>query len=720
MFDLHAKLAQELAVNTQQVAAAIELLDQGATVPFIARYRKEVTQGLNDIELRQLEEKLLYWRDLEARRQVIIKSLTEQEKLTDALKEKLYQVDNKTQLEDIYLPYKPKRRNKAQMAKEAGLQPLADYIAETPQANIYQHAQAYINFEQEVDTIEKVAEGCRYILMEYFSEHAELREKLRNFMWEYGILHSTVVPEQEENGAKFKDYFDYQEKIAKIPSHRALALFRGRNTDILELDFLIGEDNNQEACIYIIKEHFQYKTLDPWLEETLQWAWKLKLLPQLELELKLQLKEQAEEDAIQVFTKNLKDLLLTSPAGSHITMGLDPGIRTGVKLAIIDKTGKVLETNTIYPHAPQNKWQESIETIKNAIKHYQITLIAIGNGTASRETDQLVTESLKNTPNVHKIIISEAGASVYSASEIAAQEFPDLDVSLRGAISIARRLQDPLAELVKIDAKSIGVGQYQHDVNQAKLSRSLDATVEDCVNAVGVDVNTASYALLTHVSGLGPSLAKNIVAYRDQNGAFENRETLKKVPRLGTKAFEQSAAFLRINQGNNPLDSSAVHPEAYPIVQKILDKTQIAIKNLIGNSTIINTLQAKDFTDQQFGLYTIHDIFKELEKPGRDPRPEFKMAKFNEDIHEITDLIQGMRLEGTITNVTDFGAFVDIGVHQDGLIHISQLANRFIKNPREIVKTGDIVTVTVVEIDLKRKRISLSMKENQNTQINQQ
>lgn len=718
--DIIEKLAKELLVNARQVNAAVELLDGGATVPFIARYRKEVTGGLDDTQLRNLEERLGYLRELNARRQTILESISSQGKLTPDLEQAILDTDSKTVLEDLYLPYKPKRRTKAQIAREAGLEPLLDSLLADRKLNPLQAAIAFINEEKGVKSAEEALEGARQILMERIAEDATLLNELREQIWQRGIIVSSVVKDKEQEAAKFRDYFDYQEAISKIPSHRALALFRGRNEDMLNIVLKPAQDDAEEhkLCAAKVTNFLQVSDLslpvDAWLAETAHLAWKVKLFSRIDLDLKQRLRELAEQEAIRVFASNLRDLLLAAPAGAKTTMGLDPGIRTGVKVAIVDPTGKLLHTHTIYPHAPKNQWQESIAVLAHLIKTHGVNLVSIGNGTASRETDQLVADVQKLHSDLvfTKIVVSEAGASVYSASELAAKEFPELDVSLRGAVSIARRLQDPLAELVKIDPKSIGVGQYQHDVNQSHLAKSLDNVVEDCVNAVGVDVNTASVALLKQVSGLTSSVSENIVAFRNQNGPFKNRTQLKKVPRLGDKVFEQAAGFLRITNGDNPLDASAVHPEAYPVVEAIMDNTGKSIRDLIGQSSFLRGLKAANFTSEQFGLPTVTDILQELEKPGRDPRPEFKSVQFKAGIEAITDLRPGMALEGVVTNVANFGAFVDIGVHQDGLVHISHLADVFVKDPRDVVKTGEMVKVTVLEVDVPRKRISLSMKSN--------
>ncbi len=716
--DITQHIADELAVTPRQVATAVALLDEGATVPFIARYRKEATGGLDDTQLRSLEERLAYLRELEQRRQVILDSIRTQNKLTPKLEKSILQADSKTLLEDLYLPYKPKRRTKAQIAREAGLAPLAETLLKDRQTLPEQLANDYIDAKKDIADTEAALAGARQIIMEDLAEQAALLRELREQVWEQGILHATVVVGKETEGAKFSDYFDYLEAIRKIPSHRALALFRGRNENILNLTLLPSANPESPHRIYEqrvarhLDVHGGSLPGDIWMAETARLAWKIKLFPRIDLDLKARLRETAEQEAIKVFASNLRDLLLAAPAGRKITMGLDPGLRTGVKVAIVDATGKLLDTTTIYPHAPQKKWPQAIAELAAMISRQRVDLISIGNGTGSRETDQLVSELLQQHPEmkISKVITSEAGASVYSASALAAREFPDLDVSLRGAVSIARRLQDPLAELVKITPKSIGVGQYQHDVNQGRLARSLEATVEDCVNAVGVDVNTASASLLQQVSGLSATVSQNIVAYRDKNGAFRNRGQLQQVPRLGDKTYQLAAGFLRIIQGNNPLDASAVHPEAYPVVEKILQDTGKSIRDLIGQSQFLRKLDPAQYTDETFGLPTVVDILQELEKPGRDPRPEFHSIQFRKGVEKISDLEVGMTLSGVVTNVANFGAFVDIGVHQDGLVHISQLADRFVRDPRDVVKTGDLVRVKVLEVDAQRKRISLSMK----------
>ncbi|MFQ2428202.1 Tex family protein [Aeromonas caviae] len=710
------QIAGELNARPEQVQAAVRLLDEGATVPFIARYRKEVTGGLDDSQLRTLESRLGYLRELADRRQVILRSIEEQGKLTPELARELNEADSKTRLEDLYLPYKPKRRTKGQMAIEAGLEPLADLLLGDPMKDPEQEAVRFLNVEQGITDGKAALDGARYILMERFAEQADLLEKLRDYLWHNATLRTRVVAGKEQEGAKFKDYFEHDEPLHKAPSHRVLAMLRGRNEGILNLALVTGEDEGTSPCEGIIAHHLrlnlQHRPADKWLQGVVSWTWKIKLSLQMETELIGRIRESAEDEAIKVFAMNLKDLLMAAPAGMRCTMGLDPGIRTGVKVAVVDATGKLVDHATIYPFEPKRQVDQSLKTLSELCQKHKVELISIGNGTASRETDRLVSDLFERYPaaKAQKIVVSEAGASVYSASELASQEFPDLDVSIRGAVSIARRLQDPLAELVKIDPKSIGVGQYQHDVGQSQLARRLDAVVEDCVNAVGVDVNTASVALLNRVSGLSQTLAQNIVAYRDENGAFKSRQQLLKVSRLGPKAFEQCAGFLRIRGGSNPLDGSAVHPESYPVVERILAKLEQTVGSLLGNSSLLRTLKPTDYTDEQFGVPTVTDIIGELDKPGRDPRPEFKTATFKEGVEKISDLVPEMVLEGVVTNVTNFGAFVDIGVHQDGLVHISSLTDRFVKDPREVVKAGDIVRVKVLEVDVPRKRISLTMR----------
>ncbi|GHW54151.1 RNA-binding transcriptional accessory protein [Vibrio cholerae] len=715
------QIAQELNVRPEQVIAAVTLIDDGNTVPFIARYRKEVTGGLDDTQLRNLDSRLAYLREMDDRRQTILKSIQEQGKLTPELEQAILSADSKNRLEDLYLPYKPKRRTKGQIAIEAGLEPLADTLWTKPNTDPESEAAKYINAEKGVADSKAALDGARAIVMERIAEDANLLEKIRQHLNRNAEIVSRVVEGKEQAGEKFKDYFDHREPISKAPSHRALAMLRGRNEGFLTLtlnaDPELEESARQSYCETLIAEHYgihlSQATADAWRKQVISWAWKIKISMHMETELMSAMKERAEIEAIEVFATNLKDLLMAAPAGPRATLGLDPGLRTGCKVAVVDATGKVLATDTIYPHAPQHQYDRAMQSIALLVKKFNVDLIAIGNGTASRETDAFAADLIKRgNLKVQKIMVSEAGASVYSASELAAKEFPNLDVSLRGAVSIARRLQDPLAELVKIDPKSIGVGQYQHDVSQTLLAKRLDAIVEDCVNAVGVDVNTASAALLTRVAGLSAALAQNIVDYRDENGRFESRSALKKVPRLGPKAFEQCASFLRIMDGKNPLDASAVHPEAYPVVKTIAEKNSKDLKALIGNTEFLRTLRAVDYTDENFGVPTVTDIIKELDKPGRDPRPEFKTATFAEGIHEVSDLEVGMVLEGVVSNVANFGAFVDIGVHQDGLVHISALTDRFISDPREVVKAGDIVKVKVMEVDLQRKRIALSMRLN--------
>lgn len=711
-------IASELQARPEQVDSAIRLLDEGNTVPFIARYRKEVTGGLDDTQLRQLETRLGYLRELEERRATILKSIDDQGKLTEQLAGAINGTMSKTELEDLYLPYKPKRRTRGQIAIEAGLEPLADSLWQDPQQDPDTLAARYVDADKGVADTKAALDGARYILMERFSEDAALLAKVRNYLWKNAYLVSKVVEGKEEEGAKFRDYFDHHEPIANVPSHRALAMFRGRNEGVLQLslnaDPQFEQAPRESYCEQIIIDHLGLRLnnapADAWRKAVVNWTWRIKVLLHLETELMGTLRERAEDEAINVFARNMHDLLMAAPAGMRATMGLDPGLRTGVKVAVVDGTGKLVATDTIYPHTGQAaKAAASVAAL--CIKH-NVELVAIGNGTASRETERFYLDVQRQFPEVkgQKVIVSEAGASVYSASELAAQEFPDLDVSIRGAVSIARRLQDPLAELVKIDPKSIGVGQYQHDVSQTQLARKLDAVVEDCVNAVGVDLNTASVPLLARVAGLTRLMAQNIVGWRDENGRFSNREQLLKVSRLGPKAFEQCAGFLRINHGDNPLDASTVHPEAYPIVERILAATRQSLQELMGNPTELRGLKASEFTDERFGVPTVTDIIKELEKPGRDPRPEFKTATFADGVETMNDLQLGMILEGSVTNVTNFGAFVDIGVHQDGLVHISSLADKFVDDPHKVVKAGDIVKVKVMEVDLQRKRIALTMR----------
>lgn len=712
------KIASELNVPAKSVQSAIDLLDDGATVPFIARYRKEVTGGLDDTQLRTLLERLHYLRELQDRKQTVLSSIEEQGKLSEELKQAIDAADNKTLLEDLYLPYKPKRRTKAQIARENGLLPLAEALLSQPELNPEVVATEYLS--EHVSDAKAALDGARAILMEKFAEEAELMGMLRDKLWREGQIHATVIAGQEVAGEKFKDYFDHVESLHSIPSHRVLAMLRGRNEGILAINVQYQADDTpiteQSAYEQLIAAQFSIADLgrpaDRWLRDTVRLSWRAKIFLSLELEALTRLKEAADQAAISVFAQNLKDLLLAAPAGRLTTLGLDPGIRTGVKVAVVDDTGKLLETTTIYPHQPRNDWQGSLAVLAQLVLRHQVQLIAIGNGTASRETDKLAAELIRSLPQqgLQKIVVSEAGASVYSASALAAKEFPDLDVSLRGAVSIARRLQDPLAELVKIDPKSIGVGQYQHDVNQTQLAKSLDAVVEDCVNAVGVDVNTASAPLLARISGLNTTLANNIVSYRDSHGAFTNRQTLLKVPRLGEKTFEQAAGFLRIQGGDEPLDASAVHPESYPVVSRMLATAHLHATELIGNRQAIKALNPSDYIQTNVGLPTILDILAELEKPGRDPRGEFHTATFAEGVEDIKDLQPGMELEGVVSNVAAFGAFVDIGVHQDGLVHVSAMADRYVSDPREVVKAGDVVKVKVVEIDIARRRIALTMR----------
>jgi protein Tex len=713
------RIADELGVRAEQVTAAVGLLDEGATVPFISRYRKEVTGGLDDTQMRNLEERLRYLRELEERRASIISSVNEQGKMTPELERDLLTADTKNRLEDLYLPYKQKRRTKAQIAREAGLDPLAQGLFTDPTQDPETLAANFVDADKGVPDVKAALDGAKQILMEQFAEDAELLGRLRSFLWDDGKLSSRVQEGKETEGAKFQDYFQHDEAINKVPSHRALAMFRGRNEGFLALAIVVGNPEEKAAthpCELMIAERFgirdQKRAADKWLNEVVRWTWRVKLLTHLETDLMGQLRDAAEIEAINVFGANLKDLLLAAPAGPKATIGLDPGLRTGVKVAVIDATGKVVDHGAVFPHAPANRVREAEMAIVAMAKKHNIELVAIGNGTASRETERLVLDIIKQFPELKlkKAIVSEAGASVYSASEFAAKEFPDLDVTIRGAVSIARRLQDPLAELVKIDPKSIGVGQYQHDVNQSQLARALDAVVEDCVNAIGVDVNTASVPLLARVSGLNQTIATNIVAHRDANGMFKNRDQLKDVTRFGAKTFEQAAGFLRVMNGDNPLDASTVHPESYSVVNRIAERCNRALKSLVGDSSFLRGLKAADYTDEKFGVPTVTDIIKELDKPGRDPRPEFKTADFKDGVEDIKDLKPGMILEGCVTNVAAFGAFVDIGVHQDGLVHISALSSTFVKDPRTVVKAGDIVKVKVVEIDVPRKRIALTMR----------
>ncbi len=716
---IESRIAQELNVHANQVAAAVALLDDGATVPFVARYRKEATGGLDDTQLRHLEERLGYLRELEERRAAVLASIDEQGKLTPELRADLLGAETKQRLEDLYLPYKPKRRTKAQIAREAGLGPLAEQLFADPMLTPEAEAADYINPDLGIADVKAALDGARQILMEQFSEDAALIERLRAHLQDNGRVVSRLIEGKESEGQKFRDWFEFDEPWKAMPSHRALALFRGRNEGVLSVTVKLPEELAGlpgSPCEGHIAAHFglrdQGRPGDKWLLDCVRWTWKVKLSLHLELDLMNALFERAEQEAIRVFASNLKDLLLAAPAGPKAVIGLDPGIRTGVKVAVVDRTGKVLETAVIYPHEPRNDWNGALATLSRLASRHHAEIISIGNGTASRETDKLAADLMRLQPELglSKVTVSEAGASVYSASELAAREFPDMDVSLRGAVSIARRLQDPLAELVKIEPKAIGVGQYQHDLGQAKLGQALEAVVEDCVNAVGVDVNTASAALLTRVSGLNTTLANQIVAHRDTHGPFPNREALKQVSRLGPKTFELAAGFLRVPSGDNPLDTSSVHPEAYPVVQRILADLSLDMKSVIGNTDVLKRLDAGKYVDDRFGLPTVRDILKELEKPGRDPRPAFKTASFQEGVHDLKDLKPGMQLEGVVTNVTNFGAFVDIGVHQDGLVHISALSEKFVKDPREVVKAGDIVKVKVLEIDVARKRIALTMR----------
>ena len=710
------KIATELNVRSEQVSAAIALLDEGSTVPFISRYRKEATDGLDDLQLRDLELRLRYLREMDNRVETIVASIKEQEKLTPALEKQIRNAETKTELEDLYLPYKKKRRTKAMIAIEAGLEPLADKLFADPTLDPQAQAAEFIG--EGLEDTKAALDGARDILMERFSEDAALMGRLRNHLWDNGELRSSVVEKNKADAAKFTDYFDYSERLNKIPSHRALAVFRGRKEGFLSVE--IGsaglESGATDPCEGMIANHFgiqnKSRLADKWLSEVITWTWRIKLIYRLETDLLGQLRDQSDDEAIRVFTENMKAILLAPPAGNKVTLGLDPGLRTGVKVCVVDRTGKFMEDTAIYPHQPRNQWDESISVLAKLAKKYGVELIAIGNGTASRETDKLAGDLIKlhKELKLDKAMVSEAGASVYSASDIAREEFPDLDVTVRGAISIARRLQDPLAELVKLDPKSIGVGQYQHDVSQFKLGQSLNTVVEDCVNAVGVDVNMASAALLKQVSGLSSSIATNIVEYRNQHGEFKNRRDLKDVPRFGAKSYEQAAGFLRIVNGDNPLDASAVHPESYSVVKKIGTASKKKIVEMMGDRRFLSKLNPADYTDEKFGLPTVTDILVELEKPGRDPRPEFKTAEFKDGVESMKDLKAGMRLEGVITNVTNFGAFVDVGVHQDGLVHISALSNQFVKDPHTVVKTGDVVKVKVMEVDLQRKRIALTMR----------
>lgn len=724
MVSIQARIAEELGVREQQVQATVELLDGGATVPFIARYRKEVTGSLDDAQLRTLEERLGYLRELEARRKVILDSVRDQGKLDAKLEAAILAADSKSRLEDIYLPYKPKRRTKAEIAKEAGLEALADLLLNDPTVEPLVRAEPFVSADKNVATAAAALEGARAILVERFAENADLIGALREEFWGNGRLISKVREGKQEAGAKFSDYFDFSELLAKMPSHRVLALCRGEREEILGLTVEPDDPATRPPASQAIPSAYELRIMrayaisdqgrpgDKWLTETVRWAWRTKITIMLSIDLRLRLWTAAEEEAVRVFASNLRDLLLAAPAGARATLGLDPGFRSGVKVAVVDATGKVVATSTIYPHEPQRRWDESLAILARLVREHKVELIAIGNGTASRETDKLAIELLKGLAEIklQKIVVSEAGASVYSASAYASEELPELDVTLRGAVSIARRLQDPLAELVKIDPKSIGVGQYQHDLSEFKLSKSLDAVVEDCVNGVGVDLNTASAPLLARVSGIGPGLAQGIVSHRDTHGAFRSRKALKDVPRLGPKAFEQCAGFLRIPGGDDPLDASAVHPESYPVVHRIISATKSRIDALLGNAPALRALSPASFVDEKFGLPTVTDILRELEKPGRDPRPAFKTAEFKAGVETLNDLEPGMILEGVVTNVAAFGAFVDVGVHQDGLVHVSAMSNSFVKDPRSVVKPGDIVRVKVLEVDKPRKRISLTLR----------
>nr|WP_202469253.1 Tex family protein [Streptomyces sp. SID2888] len=714
---IEGRIAEELGVRERQVQAAVELLDGGSTVPFIARYRKEATEMLDDAQLRTIEERLRYLRELEERRTAILESVREQGKLTEELEARIRGAETKARLEDIYLPFKPKRRTKAQIAREAGLEPLAEGLLGDPTVEPHAAAAAFVDADKGVPDAQSALEGARAILTERFSEDADLIGELRERMWARGRLVSKVREGKEEAGAKFADYFDFAEPFTELPSHRVLAMLRGEKEEVLDLALEPEEPTDGPSSYETTVAHRfgiadRGRAADKWLTDTVRWAWRTRLLVHLGIDLRLRLRTSAEDEAVTVFAANLRDLLLAAPAGTRATLGLDPGFRTGVKVAVVDATGKVVATDVIYPHVPANKWDQAIAKLARLSEEHAVELIAIGNGTASRETDKLATELIAKHPELKltKVMVSEAGASVYSASAFASQELPDMDVSLRGAVSIARRLQDPLAELVKIDPKSIGVGQYQHDLSEVKLSRSLDAVVEDCVNGVGVDVNTASAPLLARVSGISSGLAENIVAHRDANGRFTSRAQLKKVSRLGPKAYEQCAGFLRIREGDDPLDASSVHPEAYPVVRRMVKTAGQEVASLIGNTSMLRSLKASDFVDDTFGLPTVTDILKELEKPGRDPRPAFRTATFKDGVEKLSDLSSGMVLEGVVTNVAAFGAFVDVGVHQDGLVHVSAMSKTFVKDPRDVVKPGDIVKVKVLDVDIPRKRISLTLR----------
>ncbi len=728
---LIARLAREVAITQQQAQSAVELLDGGATVPFIARYRKEATQGLDDVQLRLLDERLIYLRELDERRDAVLASIKEQGKLTDELAVAIDRALTKQEIEDLYAPYKQKRRTKAQIAREAGLQPLADALFANPSLVPLDEAVAFVNADAGFSDASSCLDGARDILSETWAEDASLVGKVREWLWTNGLFESKLVEGKEKDGEKFRDYFDYAEPINRVPSHRALAVFRGWMSEMLTIKLVsplplgevaqsAGEGKKTASAAFNpcegmiatrLKWAHQSRAADDWLKRVVSWTWKVKLAPSLERDLFAKLRESAEEVAIKVFGDNVRDLMLAAPAGNKVVMGLDPGIRTGVKVAIVDSTGKVIATNTVYPHEPRKDWDGSLNTLRKLCEAHNVQLIAIGNGTASRETDQLAADLIKQTAaGITKVVVSEAGASVYSASEYASQELPELDVSLRGAVSIARRLQDPLAELVKIDPKSIGVGQYQHDVNQTLLAKKLDAVVEDCVNSVGVDVNLASAPLLARVAGLSASNARAIVTHRERDGAFADREAIRKVSGIGPKTFEQCAGFLRIQGGSNPLDASAVHPESYPLVEKIIARAKRPLAEILGNAGALKSVPANAFATEGIGEITVKDVLAELEKPGRDPRPEFQVARFNDGVNDIKDLVEGMILEGTVTNVAAFGAFVDVGAHQDGLVHVSQLANKFVKDPKDVVKAGQIVKVKVVEVDIVRKRIALTMR----------
>ncbi|MFI6578181.1 Tex family protein [Nocardiopsis sp. NPDC050513] len=718
------RIADELGVGAHQVTAAVGLLDGGSTVPFVARYRKEATGGLDDAQLRTLEERLRYLRELAERRTAVLESIRSQGKLDEELEARINAADSKARLEDIYLPYKPKRRTKAQIAREAGLEPLAEGLLADPSLDPQQSAAAYVDADRGVADAKAALDGARAILVERFAEDADLTGVLRERLWNRGRLGSAVREGKEESGAKFADYFDFSEPLTELPSHRVLALYRGEKEEVLTLtlepeeppaekaDGTVPRSSYEDAIAHRFGIVDRGRPADRWLQDTVRWAWRTRVLVRLDIDVRMRLWQRAEDEGVNVFAANLRDLLLAAPAGTRPTLGLDPGLRTGVKVVVVDGTGKVVATDTVFPHAPRKDWEGSLATLARLSAEHGVELVAIGNGTASRETDRLAADLLKRHPELKltRVMVSEAGASVYSASAYASEELPDLDVSLRGAASIARRLQDPLAELVKIDPKSIGVGQYQHDLAEAKLSRSLDAVVEDCVNGVGVDVNTASVPLLTRVSGVTSTLARNIVAHRDANGPFRTREALRSVPRMGPKAFEQCAGFLRVPDGDDPLDASAVHPEAYPVVRRILERTGTDLRSLIGDGKALSRIRPQDFVDGAFGLPTVTDILSELDKPGRDPRPAFTTATFREGVEKLDDLEPGMILEGVVTNVAAFGAFVDVGVHQDGLVHVSALSNRFVEDPREVVKPGDVVRVKVQDVDIPRKRISLTMR----------